>query len=73
MRGCGVSGQYSFDYVCRYYGVPARRGGRVTFRGEPGRITSGAGHYIRIRLDGWKRSILVHPTWEMIYDDARLP
>lgn len=57
-----------FDYVRRYYGVPAKRGGRVKFRGAPGVITSGAGNYLRIRLDGEAKSVLVHPTWEMAYE-----
>jgi hypothetical protein len=58
-----------FDYVRKYYGVPARRGGRVLVYGKPGRITSGAGHYIRIRLDGEKRSGYYHPTDHVEYLD----
>jgi hypothetical protein len=65
-----VSGRLSFEYVRRAYNVPAKRGGRVLFRGKPGRITSGNGHYIRIRMDGERRSIIVHPTWEMEYLDV---
>lgn len=60
----------SFNYVRRYYGVPAKRGARVKFCGKPGRMTSGNGHYVRILLDGDKRPIIVHPTWEMEYLDA---
>jgi hypothetical protein len=63
-------GRLSFEYVRRYYHVPAKRGGRVLFRGKPARITSGNGHYIRIRMDGERRSIIVHPTWEMEYLDG---
>ena len=59
-----------FCYVRHVYGVPAKRGGRVLFRGKPGKITSGAGKYIRIRLDGEKRAGLYHPTWALKYLEA---
>jgi len=61
------AGRFSFDYVRSRYGVPAKRGGRVKFRGMLGTLTSGAGNYVRVRLDGEERSIIVHPTWEMEY------
>lgn len=55
----------SFDYVRRYYGVPAKRGMRVTVcssneRDRMGTITR-ATHYVWIRLDGDKRSRPYHP------------
>lgn len=58
-----------FDYVREYYKVPAKRGGRVLVGKDrkPGRITSGAGNYIRIRLDGEKHAGYYHPTWEIEY------
>lgn len=63
-----ATGYRSFDYVRRYYGVPAKRGMRVTvYDGREGTITCGAGHYIRIRLDGEKRSRIFHPTWKLTY------
>lgn len=40
-----MAGRLSFEYVRHAYGVPVKRGGRVLFRGEPARITSGNGHY----------------------------
>lgn len=60
----------SFDYVRRYYGVPAKRGMRVVANGKPGVITSGAGERIRIRLDGDKGSAHWHPTWHIDYGDG---
>lgn len=57
----------SADYIRTYYNVPAKRGGRVTFDGQPGRITGFTDQYLRVRLDGTKRSVLVHPTWRMHY------
>ena len=61
----------SFGYVRAYYGVPARRGARVIADGKPGRITSGDGAHIRVRLDGEKRCRPWHPTWRMDYLDGR--
>lgn len=64
---CGNHPRTSFDYVHHRYGVPARRAMRVTADGSPGVITSGAGKYIRVRLDGAKHSFPWHPTWNMVY------
>jgi hypothetical protein len=61
----------SFAYVRAYYGVPAKRGARVIADGRAGVITSGLGHYIRIRLDGERRPRVYHPTWHMDYLDGR--
>lgn len=57
------------DYVRRYYGVPAKRGMRVIADGHPGTITgyTRAGAYLRVRLDGERRSDSWHPTWRMDY------
>lgn len=66
------------DYVRRIYGVPAKRGGRVTYTGAVdgrplrGTITS-ADHRLRVRLDGDNHSSSFHPTWELTYDDAPAP
>lgn len=63
-------GRLSFEYVRRYYGVPAKRGCRVVWDGKPGRLTSGNGHYVRVLLDGERRPRIVHPTWHMEYVDV---
>lgn len=59
------------DYIRADYGVPAKRGARVKYTGGVdaalGTITGSLGHYLRIRLDGSKRSNLYHPTWEIEY------
>ena len=55
------------DYIRRYYGVPAKRFGRVKFQGKPGTITGSDGAYLRVRLDGQKRVGKYHPTWEIEY------
>ena len=61
----------SMEYIRTAYGVPARRGGRVKFTcgdaGTMGTITGARGHYLRIRLDGHKRAMSYHPTWQIEY------
>lgn len=54
-------GARSLDYVRRYYGLDVKRGDRVIVFGRPGRVTSGADQYIRVRRDGEKRSLRFHP------------
>lgn len=60
----------SMEYVRRTYGVPAKRGARVTADGRPGAITS-ADHRLRILLDGDKHPTIWHPTWRIDYLDGR--
>lgn len=61
-------------WVRDHYGVPAKRGARVEYTGsgksEFGTITKASGGHLRIRLDGWKRPMPFHPTWEIRYLDA---
>lgn len=60
----------TFEYVRRYYGVPAQRGMRVTCDGKPGTITCGDGAHILVRPDGdypASRRWICHPTWRMTY------
>jgi len=54
-------------YVRGYYGVPAKRGMRVTVEGRPGVIVSFPGQYIGVRFDGEKFTSKCHPTWEVQY------
>lgn len=58
----------------RYYGVPAKRGGRVAFtwrERREGTILSARGHKLWIRFDGdTHRAGPFHPTWEIEYLDA---
>lgn len=58
----------AMEYVRGYYGVPARRGGRIRFQGrETGTIRSADGAYLRVQFDARKRVALLHPTWEVEY------
>lgn len=56
------------DYIRWFYEVPAYRGRRVSYNGRIGVITGSRGMYIRIRLDGEKRSYIYHPTYEIDYE-----
>lgn len=64
----------SMQWVRDNYRVPAKRGGRVRYTGERtpqlGTITGTKGPYLRIRLDGERRPIPFHPTWELEYLEA---
>lgn len=61
--------------VREFYGVPASRGRRVTYRGYPepvsGRIISSTGSHLYIRTDGGERFGPLHPTCAMDYGDGR--
>jgi hypothetical protein len=60
----------SMIYIREYYGVPARRGGRVMYRGQlTGTIVGSYGAYLRIRMDGSRHARVYHPTWEIVYQE----
>lgn len=58
-----------YDYVRRYYGVPAYIGVRVIAGGKPGVIVAAKSdlHYVHIWIDGDKHSNPHHPTYEIQY------
>ena len=62
-------------YIRDYYGVPAKRGGRVVYTGagrrEFGTICGTSSARLRIRLDGMKHSMPFHPTWMLRYLPAQ--
>lgn len=61
----------SMAWVRGYYGVPAKRGGRVEYTGEGkpelGTICSASNGRLNIRLDGTKHAMPFHPLWELRY------
>ena len=57
----------SLEYIRNTYLVAAKRGTRVVANGEAGVITGGRGAYLRIRIEGRKKTGFYHPTWEMQY------
>ena len=63
------------EYIRRSRGVPAKRGGLVTYTGgdkpREGRILSAHSGYLMILLEGDKYPGTFHPTWELEYHDAR--
>lgn len=66
----------SMAYIRKYYGVPAKRGGRVEYTGDRqpirGTITSATNGRINVRFDGDRHTSHLHPTWEIRYLDAAL-
>jgi hypothetical protein len=63
----------SAEYVRGYYGVPAKRGMRITIDGRPATIVGFAGARLRIRRDGEKRTAIAHPTWRVEYPKTEEP
>jgi len=61
----------SMDYIRRAYGVPAKRGGRVSFtageKAVQGTIVAARGHYLRVRWDESGLTHSMHPTWMLVY------
>ncbi len=55
------------DYIRRFYGVPAKQGGRIKYKGKLGTILGSRNAHLRIRLDGEKRVANYHPEYEIEY------
>ena len=54
-----------FEYIRRRYGVPARRGAVVYYKGRRGTVTSSySSGRVLIRLEGDRRALIYHPTDE---------
>lgn len=61
----------SLEYIRNYYGVPANEGQRVRYSGgfEPidGTIIRSDSARLIVKLDGKKRPVSMHPTWQIEY------
>lgn len=62
----------SMQYIRDYYGVPAKRGGKIRYTGilstpREGKIVGSSGQYLRVRFNGVKRLMTLHPTWQIEY------
>jgi ribosomal protein L21E len=57
----------SLEYIRKYFGVPAKMGTRVKYEGKTGRITGATGEYIKIKMDGEKKSYCYHASWKIEY------
>ena len=52
----------AFGYIRRYYGVPAKRGGRIRYGDKAGKFIWTCGPYITVRLDNSRQRLYIHPT-----------
>jgi|GEM_PF-874672 len=61
----------SFEYIQKYYGVPAEHGRQVTCYGERGVIVGTHAAYITVVIDGDKseRERNYHPTDDVVYGE----
>ena len=63
----------SMEYVRKFYGVPAKRGGKIRFTDSDGkvwegRIKSARGPHIRCAMKDFPRATaILHPTWNVEY------
>jgi hypothetical protein len=66
------------EYVRETYGVPAYVGGRVRYTPPSDEVLMGtitgerAGH-VRVRFDGRRQAVNMHPTWCLEYLDSPSP
>jgi hypothetical protein len=65
----------SLEFIRRAYKVPAHRGGRVRFCPCPGIdklgfVVAAKGKFIRVRFSDMKRTVLLHPTYALVYLDG---
>jgi hypothetical protein len=57
------------EYIRETYNVYAKRGMQIIAIGKPGIITGSTNEYLRVRLNGEKKSRLYHPTYQIEYLD----
>src|ERR1700677_2610981 len=59
----------AYAYIRRHYSVEPRVGQRIAMNGKPGVIVRPQGdpQYLRVRFDGQKQIVNVHPTWHVEY------
>ena len=65
----------NFEYVRKYYKVPAELGRRVKIDGRPGIIIEDMGNYIGVNFDDTPPNDVrpCHPTWKAVYLDMGTP
>ncbi|HEY1029777.1 MAG TPA: hypothetical protein VGE28_19360 [Pseudomonas sp.] len=61
----------SLEYIRNYYGVPAKKGGRVNAYGKPGTITGARNAHLLIKLDSEQHSNSYHPTDGIEYLESK--
>lgn len=55
--------------IREFYGVPAKRGMSILFRGEKYFILSA--RYLKLRVWNAKGTITINPTWQVDYRDGK--
>jgi len=57
------------EYIRKYYGVPAKVGGRILFKynQKEGVIKGSSNANLMVLFDGEKTPKPLHPTWEVKY------
>lgn len=63
----------TMEWIRRNYGVPARHRMRVTYDGRPATILGTRGPYLRLRVEGERRTLLNHPTYLIVYPQITPP
>lgn len=63
----------TMEWIRRNYGVPARHGMHVTYAGKPAVILGTCGPYLRLRVEGERRTLINHPTYLMVYPEVPRP
>lgn len=57
----------SIEYIRNFYNVPAKIGTRVKYEGKLGTIKGTKNAYLKILLDGEKKTKCYHPTYNIEY------
>lgn len=60
-------------WIRQHYNVPAFRGVEVIYHGKSAVIVGGKGPWVRLRVEGQRRLIVNHPTYETTYPTLPLP
>jgi hypothetical protein len=64
----GLRTEVFMEYIRKFYGVPAKRGGRIIYGASGyGTIVGSMGAYLRIRMDGEKQVKSYHPQHLITY------
>jgi len=57
----------ALEYIRKYFGVPAKMGMIVKYDGKTGHITGATGEYLKIKMDGERKSFCYHASWKIEY------
>lgn len=65
----------NFEYIKKYYKVPAEIGRRIKFYGKDATIVEDRGHYLGVNFDSHAPHIImsIHPTDDVEYLDMAKP